>query len=620
VRKQSFGRVRHGQRGLSIIEAMIALVIMGFGILSLAGVHGALSRGSEDARHRTEAVRLAQERIETLRSFTGITSTLVNGTISTTAANWNALASGVEVLNATSSNATYTRTWTLSGAATDALRNVQVAVQWVDRGGETRTVTLSSIVSNTDPSDTGFLGFPLPLNTNLKRPKDRNLDIPIKAIDLGNGESALKFGTSGQYVVFGNISGDVVKICTPTIENTPTDAQVVAALAASGTNGCESVTGYIITGYIAKDSSVPASDWTALQGSLGVDMSGITRVNAPARTVSCHIEDAVDQTTNVAIANYKSYLCVIPLTAPSPALTEHTPYYWQGKVRVAGPASWRGATSSFYVCQFDYSANRSLMNPANREYYPMNKSIDQQNFLIAATGNSNTSSTPACPGFMTATGVSTGALHQDCRAASNANYATDCPLSFAVANTYSLSYNLNGGSGTVPGITSYASGTDVATASGDSLTKLNSSFAGWNTSAAGTGAVYAAGATIRVTSNTTLYAQWSGGTTTTQLGTPAPAWTGSDPKTLSWTAISNASGYVVSSCVRANENSLTGCTPSSSASQSSPSITLPSLGNKNTYCYKVMASGTAPYTDSAASSTFCVYYRTQGQTGEYIYQ
>lgn len=202
------------QSGFTIIEALISLIIMGFGILSLSGMQLDLSRNADDAKQRTEAVRLAQEKIEYYRSYTGIAATLIGqGTVSGSALNWDALVNGSDTIT---TNAVYARSWTFGGANTDPMRNLTVGVVWTDRAGQTQTVTLSTVISKTDAADSGFLGFPLPENTNLKRPKNRNLNIPIPAIDIGNGRSAVAFG-GDKYVLFSNISGDVVQICTPTL-------------------------------------------------------------------------------------------------------------------------------------------------------------------------------------------------------------------------------------------------------------------------------------------------------------------------------------------------------------------------------------------------------------------
>ena len=77
-------------------------------------------------------------------------------------------------------------------------------------------------------------------------------------------------------------------------------------------------------------------------------------------------------------------------------------------------------------------------------------------------------------------------------------------------NSYTLSYDANGGSGETPSSETldYAATTKVS--SGDSLTREGYSFAGWNTSADGSGAAYEAGGSFTMgDADVTLYAQWT---------------------------------------------------------------------------------------------------------------
>lgn len=404
---------QRGQSGFSIIEALISLIIMGFGILSLSGMQISLSRNADDAKQRTEAVRLAQEKIEFFRSYTGIAATLVGqGTASGIALNWNALTSSTDTIT---TNAFFTRSWTLGGSIGDSMRSLTVSVDWTDRAGQAQAVSLSTVLSKTDPADSGFLGFPLPENTNLKRPKNRNLDIPIFAIDLGNGNSALSFGPD-KFVLFSNISGDVVQVCLPTLARAPTTAQIIASLTGAETSNCITVSGFIVAGYIARDSSVSNTDWNVITNGLGIDYSDITRNAADSIPITCQLGDAINQNTGESIANYKYYLCVIPLATPTPVLTENRPYNWSGTVLIAGPSVWHGANNKYFICRYQYTANNYLTDPNQQNVQPyveVNKSIDQQNYLIAATGNATSPSNPVCPSSMTITNVSTGVLHQD---------------------------------------------------------------------------------------------------------------------------------------------------------------------------------------------------------------
>lgn len=509
---------RRGQRGFTIVEALVALIIMGFGILSLAGMQAMLSRNADDAKQRTEAVRLAQEKIEQLRSYTGIASTLVGqGVVSSTALNWNALAGSTDTI---STNAAYTRTWTLGGATGDPMRALTVNVGWIDRAGAAQNVALSSVLAKIDPADSGFLGFPLPLNTNLKRPKNRSLDIPIPAISLGNGQSAVRFGNSSQFVVFSDISGDVVKLCTPTgLSGTPTDAQIIAALtsANASTNGCVTINGYIVAGYIGRDSSISSdSAWSAISGGMGINTSAITRNAAGNTGITCKFGDAQDQNTGAVIEDYKYYICVIPLATPTPPLTVNGPYNWSGTIRIAGPSVWNSSGNRYYVCRYQYVATGSLTDVNQRNVQPyvqVNRSIDQQNYLIAMTDNATSTTTPTCPTSMNANNVALGVLHQDCRSASNpTGFAAACPL-FGATTNYTLTYSDNSAtSGTAPNdpLSPYSNGATVTVLGNpNNLARSGFHFSGWSTTADGSGTAYTEGSSFVIQANTTLYAKWT---------------------------------------------------------------------------------------------------------------
>ena len=80
--------------------------------------------------------------------------------------------------------------------------------------------------------------------------------------------------------------------------------------------------------------------------------------------------------------------------------------------------------------------------------------------------------------------------------------------------TYTVTYDGNGGTGTVPeDSSSYVSGTTVTILGADSLLSTGNVFSGWNTGAYGSGTSYASGATFNIAENTTLYAQWTPDTT-----------------------------------------------------------------------------------------------------------
>ena len=73
-------------------------------------------------------------------------------------------------------------------------------------------------------------------------------------------------------------------------------------------------------------------------------------------------------------------------------------------------------------------------------------------------------------------------------------------------NTYSFSFDANGGSGSMSG-GSAAYGESIQLP-GNTFTRPKYTFNGWNTKADGSGTAYADNASLTVTDNTTLYAQW----------------------------------------------------------------------------------------------------------------
>lgn len=180
------------------------------------------------------------------------------------------------------------------------------------------------------------------------------------------------------------------------------------------------------------------------------------------------------------------------------------------------------------------------------------------------------------------------------------------------STTYTVTYDPNGGTGTVPAdATAYTSGSTVMVLASPAPTRSGYTFGGWSLSAGGTAVTMF----TMPASNTTLYAQWTTSTTIT-LGTPVPVWTGStDPKTLTWPEITNATAYLVSTCTSNNDNSLTACIPTGSSSNTTRTLS-PAPGSKDTICYSVVATGTSPYTTSSASSVKCIHQKT----GDYTYQ
>ena len=94
-------------------------------------------------------------------------------------------------------------------------------------------------------------------------------------------------------------------------------------------------------------------------------------------------------------------------------------------------------------------------------------------------------------------------------------------------NTYTVTFNANSGSGTVPNPITVDVGSSVTLPNENGLSRTGYAFADWNTNAYGTGTNYNVGELFTPVSNTTLYAQWDTNFYTVTFnadgGTPAPA-------------------------------------------------------------------------------------------------
>ena len=139
---------------------------------------------------------------------------------------------------------------------------------------------------------------------------------------------------------------------------------------------------------------------------------------------------------------------------------------------------------------------------------------------------------------------------------SNANIARI--TSIVITYGYLVTYDKNGGTGTATDSDSpYAKNATVTTKAANTFTAPDGkTFAGWNTDANGSGTSYVAGATFKITANTTLYAQWEAA---------APAYS------VTWT-INPAAGGTLS----ATSGTSTIVTPNAAYTYGSPAYTVTS--------------------------------------------
>lgn len=247
---------KHGtttqQRGIALIEAMVALLIVSFGALGLVGMHLFLNRNADVAKQRSEAARLAQAEMEAMRVYRTIgtssdalfwTNIIKNDT--TAAAVTTGTAS-----NPYTSNTTYAlqRSVPASDPSAGKYKEVQVRVTWLDRSGENQAIVFKSVMNGVDPSTAVSLSI-VPNGSNVRDTLGRNVSIPIPSKNLGDGTSAFKPRSDGTtLVVFDNATGLIKKICT--IAQDTQSAQIKSPESTLTRSNCTEKNAYLLSGYI----------------------------------------------------------------------------------------------------------------------------------------------------------------------------------------------------------------------------------------------------------------------------------------------------------------------------------------------------------------------------------
>ena len=122
---------RHTQRGTTLLEALIAFLVLSLGMIAVARLQGHHRLDADVARQRSEAVRLAQEDMETLRA----------------SGSFDAIASASRSVDA---GTAYVIDREIDAAALPHAKSAAITVRWTDRSGAAQQVALHSIIAGTD--------------------------------------------------------------------------------------------------------------------------------------------------------------------------------------------------------------------------------------------------------------------------------------------------------------------------------------------------------------------------------------------------------------------------------------------------------------------------------------
>ena len=368
-------------RGVSLIEALVALAVMAFGLLGVVGMQATLRFNADVSRQRAEAVRMAQEQMENMRSF-GVLS----GASTPSDHEYIDIVAGTDYPAPPSgfANTAFTRVTTVINPSLDdpKMKTVQVSVSWLDRrtasGGQPETVKLSSNIAEVAPELMASVGLPGDRSAT-QRPRGRNAAIPVGA---GPGPTAdtSSFAPPGAPTgvswIFQNASGRITSFCY-----------------APGL--CIVAPGFLVSGYIQFID--PA---TAPTPALGENPNGLassfptigmrvalTLPSAPVIPPTCYVSYA---TQGLA------YFCFVP--------TGTLTGVWSGRTELTPVSTFATAESDsnpglYKVCRYTPSPSHTPAggNAAHPlDYTAVNSSLSNQNFLMFKGGNGTSAYT--CPG------------------------------------------------------------------------------------------------------------------------------------------------------------------------------------------------------------------------------
>lgn len=130
---------RH-QRGLTLIEALIAFLALSIGALALLRLQPELRQHAQFARERGGALRLAQQELEGLRAFATLTE-------------FNAIAERAATIEPDGlGSPRYALRRRVDAAAWPGAKAIEVVVAWTDGQGAPQQVALATFVAAQEPA------------------------------------------------------------------------------------------------------------------------------------------------------------------------------------------------------------------------------------------------------------------------------------------------------------------------------------------------------------------------------------------------------------------------------------------------------------------------------------
>ena len=140
----TIGQARQRTSGFTLVEVMIVIGILAFGLLALSAMQIQAMHGSDRGRHATNAAAVAESRMEQLQQDPWTSIAPTGGFVADPVAQNNVQLDVGSSINEIAYNVSYQ----ITDMQASFTRAIDVQVSWTEKGGEIRSVTLSSIRYN----------------------------------------------------------------------------------------------------------------------------------------------------------------------------------------------------------------------------------------------------------------------------------------------------------------------------------------------------------------------------------------------------------------------------------------------------------------------------------------
>jgi Tfp pilus assembly protein PilV len=305
-------------RGISLIEALVAMAVMAFGMIGVVGMQATLRGNADLSKQRTEAMRIAQERMEELRNFSVLSTTAGAKAFADKAT------VGATAVAGYTTNTTYTvsATVTAAGAAPHQQKDLAVDVAWTDRAGTTQNVRLMSTMANIAPELGASMVVSAQGASGVREPEGRRRGIPPQAKNFGDGTSGFipPQPTPTVAWVFNNVTGLIASVCTTSVADNASITSLADFTGCVTTQAYQLISGFIRFSTAGAPTTAGIADPTSAVDPLTIEAEVAQTLPATA-TIGCF------HSTAVVASTYKEYFCAVPVTTPAPAT-------WSGTLQI----------------------------------------------------------------------------------------------------------------------------------------------------------------------------------------------------------------------------------------------------------------------------------------------